>query len=446
MESARDRFESAPRTAKRKIIVWKPDLPHIKDYFLSDTLPQGTNAVPVEEPPSPSSPAASPPPNKNGSKKNRLRVAVLHNLKKHAPADGLHPPDAFAELDSEANIAAYAAALRAGGHHVTGIDGNPDLFRRLKRLKVDICFNTCEGYRGDAREAQVPALLEMMGIPYTGGKVTCLANTLDKAATKRILMTYGLPTARFQEFTHVDLPLDPGLHFPLFVKPNREGTGIGIDSKSLVRTGEQLRAKLSYILNEYCESALVEEYIPGRDITCGLVGNLSALEAGQPIPDLRRELPGPGGGVDWSGIHFFPISEVDYSRIPDMDPYYSYAVKALSLEEYPYFCPAPIPEDVAAEVRRLTLETFRVTQSLDFARVDFRLHSGENFRPYIIEINSLPGLTPYSDQTIFALSEGWSYARLIQSVLEAGARRFGLIGDLENGEALRNEKISADRP
>jgi D-alanine-D-alanine ligase len=374
------------------------------------------------------------PAKKNGSRKIRLRVAVLHNLKKHAPVNGVHPADAFAELDSEANIAAYAAALRAAGYHVIGIDGNPDLFRRLKRLKVDICFNTCEGYRGDAREAQVPALLEMMGIPYTGGKVTCLANTLDKAATKRILCAYGLPTPRFQEFPHADLPLDPSLSFPLFIKPNREGTGIGIDSHSVARTEEQLRTRVKYILKEYGESALVEEYIPGRDITCGLVGNLSALESGRPIPNLSGILPGPGGGVEWNGVHIFPISEVDHSRIPDMDPYYSYAVKALSLEEYPYFCPAPIPEDIAAEVRRLTLETFRVTQTLDFGRVDFRLHGGEGLKPYILEINSLPGLTPISDLTLCAQAEGWSYARLIQSVLEAGAKRYGLIAESGKSE------------
>jgi D-alanine-D-alanine ligase len=364
---------------------------------------------------------------KNARGRRGLRVALLHNLKKHAPANGTHPSDAFAELDSEGNIAAYAAALRAGGHHIVGIDGNPDLFRRLKRLKVDICFNTCEGYRGDAREAQVPALLEMMGIPYTGGKVTCLANTLDKAATKRILEAYGLPTPRFQEFTHPDLPLRKGLEFPLFVKPNREGTGIGIDSGSLVRTAEGLRERVARILKEYGESVLVEEYIPGRDITCGLVGNLDALEAGSPVPDLQDFPLTPGGGLDWNGIHIFPISEVDHSRIPDMDPYYSYAVKALALEEYPYFCPAPIPEGVAAEIRRLTVETFRVTQSLDFARVDFRLHSGENLKPYILEINSLPGLTPISDLTLCAQSEGWPYARLIQSVLAAGAGRYGLL-------------------
>jgi D-alanine-D-alanine ligase len=410
---------------------------------LNDTSLREKISVPSGELPSASS-AAPISPKKNGSKKNRLRVAVLHNLKKHAPENGPHPADAFAELDSESNIAAYAAALRAAGHHVFGIDGNPDLFRRLKRLKVDICFNTCEGYRGDAREAQVPALLEMMGIPYTGGKVTCLANTLDKAATKRILAACGLPTPRFQEFTHADLPLDPGLSFPLFVKPNREGTGIGIDSKSLVRSNDQLRAKVEYILKEYGESALVEEYIPGRDITCGVVGNFSALEAGMPVPDLRGFPPQPGGGVNWNGMHIFPISEVDYSRIPNMDPYYSHAVKALSVEEYPYLCPAPIPEEAAAEIRRLTLETVRVTQTLDFARVDFRLHSGENLRPYIIEINSLPGLTPISDLTLCAQAEGWSYARLIQSVLEAGAKRYGLLPGEEPAEKAEVDGASGE--
>jgi D-alanine-D-alanine ligase len=360
-----------------------------------------------------------------------LRVVVLHNLKKHATLSGPHPADALAELDSETNVAAYAAALRAAGHHVIGLDGNPDLFRHLKRLKVDICFNTCEGYRGDAREAQVPAVLEMIGIPYTGGKVTCLANTLDKAATKRILECAGLPTPRFQEFTDADLALSPDLQFPLFVKPNREGTGMGIDAGSMVRSETQLRERVAYILKEYGESALVEEYIPGRDITCGVVGNLSALEGGQPAPDPLPVARTSGGGMDWNGIHLFPISEVDFSRIPDMDPYYSRKVKELPVEEYPYLCPAPIPDSIAAEIVRLTVETFRVTQSLDFARVDFRLHTGENLKPYILEINSLPGLTPVSDLTLCAQAEGWSYNRLIQSVLEAGARRYGLM----NGDA-----------
>jgi D-alanine-D-alanine ligase len=363
------------------------------------------------------------------SRRSPLRVAVLHNLKKHAPVNGPRPNDAFAELDSEANVAAYAAALREAGFHVVGLDGNADLPRHLKRLRVDICFNTCEGYKGDAREAQVPALLEMIGMPYTGSRVGSLAATLDKAATKRILHSFGLPTPAFQEFTHPDLPLAPGLHFPMFVKPTREGTGMGIDSGSLVRNEKQLRIRIAKILSEYRESVLVEEYVAGRDLTCGLVGNLSGWDSGRPIPDLREVPRTPGGGLDWNGVHVFPVSEIDYSRIPHMDPFYSYAVKSLPLEDYPYFCPAHLPAAVSAEVMRLTIETFRVTQSLDFARVDFRLPKGRKPVPQIIEINSLPGLTPISDLTLCALAEGWTYNELIQAVFFAGARRHGMLDD-----------------
>jgi D-alanine-D-alanine ligase len=383
----------------------------------------------------PAAPAVTAPVKHPRARRGALRVAVLHNLKKHAPVNGPRPADAFAELDSESNVAAYAAALRADGYHVVGLDGNADLPRHLKRLRIDICFNTCEGYSGDAREAQVPALLEMVGMPYTGGGIGCLANTLDKAATKRILQTYGLPTPAFQEFTHPDLPLSTGLHFPLFVKPNREGTGMGIDTGSLVRDEQQLRERIGRIIRDYRESALVEEYVSGRDITCGLVGNLSAQDAGQPVPELRGIPLTAGGGLDWHGIHVFPISEVDYSRIPNMDPFYSFAVKSLPLDEYPYFCPAPLPPETAAEVMRLTIETFRVTQSLDFARVDFRLPGGANSRPQIIEINSLPGLTPISDLTLCALAEGWTYDHLIQAVFRAGARRHGLLPGEESQAA-----------
>jgi D-alanine-D-alanine ligase len=377
-------------------------------------------------------------PIRGGRSRRGLRIAVLHNLKKHAMAERAVPADAFAELDSETNVAAYAEALRAAGHHVTGLDGNADLVRHLRRLKVDICFNTCEGYHGDAREAQVPALLEMIGMPYTGGKVTCLANTLDKSVTKRILQVSGLPTPRFQEFTHPDLPLDSSLRFPMFIKPNREGTGIGIDSGSLVREESQLRARVAKILTEYRENALVEEYIPGRDVTCGLIGNLSALDIGQAIPPLTDIPFTEGGGLNWNGIHIFPISEIDYGRIPNMDPFYSFAVKSLSVDEYPYWCPAPLPEPIAREVMRLTLETFRVTQSLDFARVDFRLHCNEENRPYIIEINSLPGLTPVSDLVLCAQAEGWTYQQLIQAVLHAGAKRNSLWDEETNQYRRKN--------
>ncbi|MCI0410346.1 MAG: hypothetical protein L0191_17590, partial [Acidobacteria bacterium] len=232
----------------------------------------------------------------------KLRVAVLYNLKENAPSlNGHRPKDALAELDSRRNAEDYANAIRELGHEVVAFEGDANLPLKLAEHPVDICFNTCEGFRGDSREAQVPAILEMIGVPYTASKVLALAVTLDKAMTKRVLAYHGLPTPRFQEFHDPRQPLDPGLldrleaGVPLFVKPNREGTGIGIYGDSVIRTEAALREKVAYLLRAYTEPVLVEEYVEGRDVTCGLVGN------------LRLD------GTTSDDLHIFPISEVDYS-------------------------------------------------------------------------------------------------------------------------------------
>jgi D-alanine-D-alanine ligase len=341
---------------------------------------------------------------------------VLYNLKENAPKvmGRPLPPDAWDELDTHKNVEAYCNAIRALGHEVTAYEGNEDLVAILRARPVDICFNTCEGFRGDSREAQIPALLEMMGIPYTAGKVMGLAITLDKAMTKRVLGYHGLPTPHFQEFSGPDAPLDDRLksHLArggaLFVKPNREGTGIGIGSDAMVRDPLALRQKIAYLLESYDQSVLVEAYVRGRDVTCGLVGNF-----------------GPDGSTD--DIHLFPISEVDYSHYPPgTEPFYSHKLKVDLADDYRYFCPAPLPEAIAAEVRALTLETARVCGALDMARVDFRLDADDGLRPKILEINALPGITPISDMTLCAEADGWTHADLVRAVFSAGAQRHGL--------------------
>ena len=350
-----------------------------------------------------------------------LRVAVLYNLKENAPSlNGSAPKDALAELDSMTNVQDYCNAIRALGHEVVAFEGDAELPQRLAEQPVDLCFNTCEGFRGDSREAQVPALLEMMGIPYTASRVMALAITLDKAMTKRVLHYYGLPTPAFQEFCAADQPLEPRLAErlaagrPLFVKPNREGTGIGIHSDSLVRDEASLRAKVAYMLKAYHESALVEEYVEGRDVTCGLVGNLR-----------------PDGTPD-DDLHLFPISEVDYSVYPPgTEPFYSYKLKVDLADSYRNLCPAPLPEPLAAEVRRLTVETFRACGCLDVARVDFRLDANNHLQPMILEINALPGLTSISDLTLCAEAEGWTHAQLVQAVFNAALKRLGMLRPVE---------------
>ena len=334
-----------------------------------------------------------------------MRVALLHNLMENAPQpDPNAPHDILYELDHPKNIEAYRRAIEAGGHQVFTMDGDAHLAQRLKDLAIDICFNQCEGYRGDSREAQVPALLEMLGVPYTGSKVLALALTLDKSMTKRVLLYHGLHTPRFQEFLTADDPLDARLaaHFPLFAKPNSEGTGMGIDNRSILRTEAELRERVAYLLSAYQESVLVEQYIEGNDVTVGMVGN---------YPDL----------------HIFPISMIDNSLYEETGIHvYGSELKIDLGDKYQYQCPARISDELANKLRRLAIETMRVTGTLDYARIDFRLDRNDGNQPYILEINSLPGITPISDLTLMAEAEGWSHARLVYSVLEAALKRYGL--------------------
>ncbi len=358
-----------------------------------------------------------------------LRVALLYNLKENAPLAGVKTTkDTFDELDSIENVRAYAAAIEAAGHTVVPLEGDGRLVGELKRRKIDVCFNTCEGFQGDAREAQVPGLLEMLGIPYSAGRATAMTITLDKALTKRVLASHSLPTPHFQEFVNLDDPLDPTLTFPLFVKPNREGTAMGITEKSLVKNITELRARVAYLLDAYDQRVLVEEYIPGREVTCGLVGNLPRDAAFAPIPAAEL-LSTDNLGVGWNGMHVFPISELDFSGYPSgTEHFYSHKLKVeLAAEDYHSHCPAPLPDTIAAEVRRLAIETFRATRCFDLCRVDFRLDERNGLQPQILEINALPGLNTTSDIVLCAEAEGWTHADVVVAVLDAAIERHALV-------------------
>lgn len=328
-----------------------------------------------------------------------MRVGLIYNIVENLPKPPKGAPkDIFYELDHWSVVESYKKALEEGGHKVFPIEGNSDLALELKQTKVDICFNTCEGYRGESREAQVPAILEMLGISYTGSKVLALALTLDKAMTKRVLEYSLLPTPRFQEFKSANEDVDPKLKFPLFVKPNSEGTGIGIGKKSIVKNRAELARQIRYLLRSYDHSVLVEEYIDGSDVTVGIVGN-------------------------WPDLHIFPISMIDKKTYKDVGiSVYGSEMKVLPVEKYYYLCPAPLPKHLEKKLKDIAVEVMRVTQTLDFCRVDFRLAKGS--KPYVLEINSLPGISPISDMTLMAEAEGWAHADLVNCVLEAAIRRY----------------------
>lgn len=346
-----------------------------------------------------------------------LRVALLYNLKKNAPHAPGEPVDAAAELDSEDTARALQEALEAGGHQVTPLEGDVNLYPTLQRLRdrIDIAFNICEGHRGDSRESQVPAILEMLGIPYTAAKILGHALSLDKAMAKRVWMSYGLPTAAFQVFQRADEPLQASLAFPLFVKPVSEGTAKGISADSVVQDESQLRQRVDWLIHTYKEPALVETYLPGREFTVGLLGN--ALAPGErPLSELYDE----------TGFHVFPVLEIDTSPVAEERNIYSGRIKCDMPLAINYLCPAPIPADLERELKRLAVAAFLAIAGLDVARVDFRLDA--RGQPHILEINTLPGMNPeISDLCIMARAEGMPYVQMVNEILRLAARRNGLL-------------------
>lgn len=350
-----------------------------------------------------------------------FKVALLANLKKNAPKFIDMAQDQWDDLDSEKTINALVEAIRAGGNTCEYLEGNISLFETLNKYQPDICFNICEGHFGDAREAQVPSILEMMRIPYTGSKVLTLALALDKPMTKRVIAYHDLPTPSFQTFERIDESLAPDMIFPLFVKPSREGTGMGVSRSSIVHNEDEMREQISIIVEKYKQPALVERYIEGREVTVGFVGNLVGPVAHRlPDDESARRIQ--------AGLHFFPPMEVDLSPFSESDTVYSNRLKVDLADQLNYLCPAPISNEMRADLNWLAAAIFRVIGALDVSRVDFRLDIHDNYKPYILEINPLPGLSPVvSDLVIEAAGEGIGHTELVNMILETALKRYGMI-------------------
>lgn len=351
----------------------------------------------------------------------KFRVALLANLKKNAPHFEGMSEDQWADLDSERTVNALVEAIRAGGHTCEFLEGDITIFDTVRKYKPDICFNICEGHYGDAREAQVPAILEMLRIPYTGSKVLTLALALEKAMTKRILTYHDLPTPPFQVFERVNEPLSEEMIFPLFVKPSREGTGMGVSAKSIVHNEAELREQVEFIIKKYHQTALVERYIRGREVTVGVVGNL--------VGPVARRLPVDEGAPRiQAGLRFLPPMEVDLQPFEESDIVYSNRLKVDLADQLNYLCPAPLDDDLVDDLNWYTAAVFRVIGALDVSRVDFRLDADNNWEPYILEINPLPGLSPgISDLVIEAEADDVSHTELVNMILDTALKRYGMI-------------------
>src|SRR5215510_1686906 len=206
-----------------------------------------------------------------------MRIAFTHNLQMSSSEDE-------AEFDTPATVASVCDCLRKLGHHVEPIEVSGPASRvvaRLEALAPDLVFNTAEGNVGRFREAFYPALFDRLGLPFTGSDAYVCALTLDKRLTKMVAAQYGVTTPKFCFVEDVtQLPAADHLRFPLIVKPNFEGSSVGITVDSVVETHEQLTARVLDLVERFPAGVLIEEFIVGRDLTVPFIEKASPQTTG----------------------------------------------------------------------------------------------------------------------------------------------------------------------
>lgn len=325
-----------------------------------------------------------------------LRVGIAYNLKKGLPPEA---GDMEAEYDSFGTIGAIRNVFESAGIHTELLEADSDFAQKVKSTNVDLVFNLAEGTHGRGREAQVPAILSFLGIPFSGSDETTLAVSLDKALTKRCLSTYGVRTPACLLMTSPEIPSDFPLRFPLIVKPNAEGSSKGISDLAVADDRAQLQKILTKNFRLYHEPMLVEEYIAGREFTVGVLGNGGAKTVFEPMEISARSA---------GGKHLI----------------YSYQVKKDYQKYISYRCPPDISPAQSAEIKQTAARIYEALECRDFSRIDFRL--SEDGTLYFIEINPLPGLAPGdSDYPMLAAFCGVDYRTLVLGVLNSALARYG---------------------
>jgi D-alanine-D-alanine ligase len=339
-----------------------------------------------------------------------MRIGITYDLKANGAVSEHLPDDFQEEFDSPVTIEAIGGVLRGFGHEVIDLGDGRELLERLLADPPDLVFNIAEGQGiSRSREARVPAVLEMLGIPYTASDPLTLAVTLDKDCARRLAASSGVAVpagvvihpgddARF-------VAAEAGVPYPAIVKPAWEGSSKGIRRTCLIEAPAELPAAVESLQRDHQQPVLLEEFIQGDELTVGVLGNQPPKVLG-----IMRVVP----------IH------------PTQRFIYSLEVKRDYQRQVVYECPAALPEAALEAVSAAALRAYRSLGCRDVSRIDFRLRDGV---PYFLEVNPLPGLNPESsDLVILAELCGWTYERLIVGILQAALKR------LPNLDTLQLEK------
>lgn len=330
-----------------------------------------------------------------------MRILILYNVARDLRKGT--PRDLLCEQEIVIIVPLIVAALSAHGHEVTTLETTFELWEELKvrRSSIDLVFNLAEAFGGGNKdEPLVPAMLEALGIPFTGASAHNMQLTLDKEKTSLVVKGHGIPVPQHQVFRGAGEPLREGLDFPLIVKPIREEASIGIHADSVVGNEADLRRKVEEILSLYCQPALVETFIVGREISVGVVGNGDNLHVFPPLEFLFPDVSSPHAA----------IRSYDYKWGGG---------KELMVR-------ADLPGSVAKLLEEYTVRAFVATECRDYARVDYRVT--EKGEIYLLEVNYNPGIGPNTHGlnntlTMMASFEGHSFEDLIERIVGVAACR-----------------------
>jgi D-alanine-D-alanine ligase len=345
---------------------------------------------------------------------SKVSIAVLYNqigeedyermLRKARKDPGLQVDGAEEISTPREQINALVKALKAAGFRARGLnvrDRFEDLYRAVVRGKPDVVFNLVEFFNDDARqEYMVAALFELLRIPYTGAPPLALALCQRKGRAKRMLLASGVRTPKFRIMRKGEFRRRHGLRYPLIVKPGREDASVGIEEASVVESFEALEDRVRFVWQQYDQSALVEEYIDGRELHVPILGNFPP--------------------------RVLPVIELDFSAVPaGLHRILSYDAKwdprSVVYRNVRMICPAALPARTEARVRDAALEAYQAMDCRDYARIDIRLDHRN--RPYVLEVNPNPDL---SEEDVFMVSAhraGLDTTAVLRKIVELALRR-----------------------
>lgn len=317
------------------------------------------------------------------------------------------------EIYNPKTIKMVVDALESGGHNVAVIDGNINVIENLQNFmpkviegeRLGMVFNMAYGIQGESRYTHIPSLLEMLGIPYIGSSPSGHALALDKVITKIIMQKHGIPTPEFWVFSSHDEDMND-VKYPVIVKPKMESVSFGL---KVVYNQEDLREAVKYIVTEFEQQALVEQFIRGREFAVGIIGN--------------------------SPIETFPVLEFDLEGDPDAIQ----TVDDKKASPKRKICPANITDELANKMKKFSVDAFRALQLRDFARVDIRLDENDNI--YLLEVNSMASLGRTGSYVNAAKVFGFEYSDLINKMLDVAVIRYFANSTLLVDKNPKAEKI-----